>query len=268
MTDVSTPTGGIAVTPDILRAKVEDIAKLDEQLDAASGSEAAGKRALGNALAKEYENAWKGNADNLVEAIQKISDPQQLAGVYTGIISSLQDSFRTQIDEYLTKEVEARSENREQVDPAQIQEWTEARKVLMEQYKALRNILEMFEQDISGIPEPKKRTGARGKRGKRVLQGFDWFIDDEPRTEHQNSMSSIANTVCAPLGWKTADLRSFLEENGVDLQNPEDEFSIMLPDPVNKKLSWKRRPVSLDEDPEEDDDDDDDIDDDDDNGVE
>lgn len=255
MTDTATPTGGIAVTPDILRQKVEEIAQVDEQLDAASGSEAAGKRALGNALAKEYESDWKQNADNLIAAIQKVDDPAKLAGIYTGIRDALADNFRTSVDEYLQAEVDSNKENRETVAPEQIAEWTESRKTLMEQYKALRGILELFEQDISGIPEPKKRTGARGPRGPRVLSGFDWFIDGEPRTESQNTLSSIANTVCSPLGWKTADLRNFLSEAGVDLQNPPSEYEIQLPDPVNKKLSWKVRPVSLDDAAEEDDDD-------------
>jgi len=254
-----TTGGGIAVSPDILRAKVEEIAQIDEQLDAASGSESAGKRALGNALAKEHENVWKPTADSLTTEFGKVTDPAQLAGVYNGIIQAMRDSFATQVDEYLAKEVEARTETREQVSPEQIAEWTETRKTLMNQYKALYGILEMFEQDISGIPEPRKRTGARGKRGKRIFQGFDWFIDDEPRTEHQNTLSSIANTITdKAFGWKTPELRNFLTEQGIDLDNPPAEGSVMLPDPVNKKLSWKQKPISLEGSEEEFDEDDDD----------
>jgi len=263
-----TTGGGIAVSPDILRAKVEEIAQIDEQLDAASGSESAGKRALGNALAKEHEAVWKVTADNLTTEFGKISDPAQLAGVYNGIIQSMRDSFAAQVDEYLSGEVEKRDENKPEVAPEQIQEWTSTRKTLMDQYKALLGILEMFEQDVSGIPVPRKRTGARGKRGKRIFQGFDWFIDDEPRTEHQNTLSSIANTITdKAFGWKTPELRNFLTEQGIDLDNPPAEGSVMLPDPVNKKLSWKQKPISL-EGSEEFDDDDDVDDDDDDNGEE
>jgi len=248
-----TTGGGIAVTPEVLRAKVEEIAQIDEQLDAASGSESAGKRALGNALAKEHEPVWKATGDSLAEEFGKISDPAQLAGVYNGILQVMHDNFRTQVDEYLAEEVSKRDENKVEVAPEQIQEWTETRKTLMNQYKALHGILEMFEQDISGIPEPRKRTGARGKRGKRIFQGFDWFVDDEPRSESQNTLSSIANTITdKALGWKTPELRNFLTEQGIDLNNPPAEGSVMLPDPVNKKISWKQKPISLEGSEEED----------------
>jgi hypothetical protein len=239
MTDTAT---GISVTPDILRGVVNEIAQLDEQLDAASGSESAGKRALGNALASENEHLWKQNVDGLIEGISQYEDIAVLAGVYSGIKDSLDKAFKAKVDEYLTAEAKMRSDNRPQVSAEQIQEWTDARKKLIEHYKAIKGILDLFEQDTSGIPEPKKRSGARGKRGPRVLTGYDWFVDGEKRTDTQNSLSSIANTVCTPLGWKTADLRSFLEENGINLQTPPEEFEVDLPDPVNKKLSARLNP--------------------------
>ena len=241
MTDVSS---GISVSPEILREKVAEIAQLDEQLDAASGSESAGKRAIQNALAAENEEGWRGVTDQLSAELNKYSDDvPKLVGLYSGITSTLSGEFKSKVDEFLAAEVKTRETNREQVSPEQISEWTEARKQLMEQYKALRGILELFEQDISGIEEPKKRSGARGPRGPRVLTGYDWFIDGEKRTDTQNSMSSIANTVCTPLGWKTADLRNWLTEQlGVDLENAPAEFEFTLPDPVNKKIAASLNP--------------------------
>ena len=246
MTDTVVPTGGIELSPEMLRAKVEEIAQLDEQLDAASGSEAAGVRSLGKALSDQYSEAWKPNADKLVETINNFSDePEKLAGIYKGIVNTLSDTFKTRVDEYLKAEVDANKENRPKVSSEQVAEWTEARKTLMEQYKAIYGILELFEQDVSAIPKPKSRVGARGKRGKQVLRGFDFAIDGVPRTEKQNTLSSIANQVMSPLNWKTPELINFLKENGVDTENPPNEYTIMLPDPVNKELSWKVRPVSL-----------------------
>src|SRR5215831_17325772 len=139
-----TESGSLAISPDILREKVEELAQLDEQLDAASGSESAGKRALGNSLAKDYEKDWKGDAESLIAEFNKIEDPEKLAGVYNGIVSAMHDNFREKVDEYLTSEVAKRNENREQVSPEQIQEWNEARKVLMDHYKALKEILVMI----------------------------------------------------------------------------------------------------------------------------
>jgi hypothetical protein len=267
MSDTSSG-GGISVSPDLLREKVSEIAQLDEQLDAASGSETAGKRALGNRLAEQYESDWSTNADNLVSALKGIEDPEKLAGVFKGIIKSLNDNFSTSVDEYLAEQVKAQEEiQTEKPSDEQVAQWTQARKDLMEEYKALAGILKLFKQDISGIPEPKKRTGARGKRGKRVFQGFDWFIDGEPRPEKSNTLSNIANTVCAPLGWKTPELRQFLADQGIDLEHPPSEFEVDLPDPVNKKLSAKLRTPSLADDDEEVEEDDE-LEEDDDNGTE
>jgi hypothetical protein len=225
---------GISVTPEKLQEKYNEIKELDEQLDAASGSESAGKRALGNQLASEYETQWKKSADNLVNTLQKIEDPSQKAGVFTGILNHVNSILKEEIDNFLAAEVATRQSEMVPVSAEDLQALTDSRKTNVEQYRALRQILEMFGQDVSTIPEPKKRTGARGKRGPRVLTGFDFAIDGAVRSSSQNNLSSIANTVTSDLNWKTIDLRNFLEEKlaetGHSLQNPPVEgFEFTLP---------------------------------------
>jgi hypothetical protein len=220
---------GISVTLDSLRDKYSEIETIDQQLDAASGSESAGKRALVNALVAENENVWKKPADSLVNSLNKIEDVAIRTAAFHGVVKALNDSFKDQIEEFLAKEVEARKSDAVVVPPEEIETLSTSRKNLVEQYKALRNILEMFGQDVTTVPEPKKRTGARGKRGPRVLQGYNYSIDGKERSASQNSLSSIANTVCSDLGWKTVDLRNFLTEQGIDLTDPPETFSVTLP---------------------------------------
>lgn len=220
---------GISVTPDTLRAKFDEIDAIDSKLDSVSGGADSGKRALANQIASETSASWKKVADNLVTNLGKIEDPNDLTGAVTGLIKAVNDSFKESIDKYLTEQVEARKSDAPAVSDSEIDELTSSRKELVDQYKALRQILEMFGNDVSAIPEPKKRTGSRGKRGPRVLTNYSFSVDGKERTSSQNSLSSIANTVCSDLNWKTLDLKNWLGEQGLDFQNPPEEFSYTLP---------------------------------------
>ena len=256
MTDTDTAGPSLSVDPQMLIDMRAEIDKLDEQLDAASGSEVAGMRALKNSLATDNEGVWKELADKVKESLHKIEETQDysvLVGVYSGIITSLNDEFKTKVDEYATTEANARKSQQTEVPAEKIKEMNDERKVLVEQFKALKGILKMFKFDVDDIKDPKKRTGARGKRGPRVLQNYDFYIDGQPRTRSQNSLSSIANVVCEPLGWKTPDLRNFIEEQEWDgekisLENPPTEFEVRLPDPVNKTLRAQFAPPQREED--------------------
>jgi hypothetical protein len=221
---------GISVTPDTLRAKFGEIQVIDEKLDAVSGGADSGKRALANQIAAETSGSWKKDADKVIALFQKNQeDPNLLVGYVTGFIKEINDNFKESIDKFLTEQVEARKNDAPVVSDDEVAGLTTDRKELVEQYKVLRQILEMFGHDVSTIPEPKKRTGSRGKRGPRVLTNFSFSIDGKERTSSQNSLSSIANTVCADLNWKTADLKNWLAEQGLDFQNPEDSWEFTLP---------------------------------------
>jgi hypothetical protein len=245
---------GISVTIDSLKEKSDEILAIDEKLDAASGSEDAGKRALANSLASEYASVWKSPADKMVTSISKIEDMEQRAAAFTGVVKSLQEAFKKEVDSFLEETVKARQADNptETLSEDELNSLSESRKTLVEQFRALKNILDMFGQDTSVVPDPKKRTGSRGKRGPRVLTDYDYFIDGVARSKSQNSLSSIANTVCADLGWKTADLRSFLTDKGIDLTNPPAEFEVQLPtDPPKTFKAVKGEPAASDDDDEE-----------------
>jgi hypothetical protein len=233
MSDVDVSDAGISVTPDKLRAKLAEIEEIDQKLDAASGSEAAGRRALANQLASQYETDWKKPADQITSALNKSEDdPEKVAAIFYGIVNSLTKEFKQQIDAYLDQQVQENKVEQVTLTSEELDKLQKDRKENVDQYRALRQILEMFGQDVSGIAVPKVRTGARGPRGPRVLQGYEFYIDGKLR--EKTSISILANTVTSDLNWKTNDLRNFLNEKLAETGNsledpPEDGFEFELP---------------------------------------
>jgi hypothetical protein len=227
--------GGLSVTPEKLKAKLAEIEEIDQQLDAASGSEAAGRRALANQLA-ESNKEWKKPADQIIAQLNKTEDPDDQAAIFYGIVNSLTKEFKTKIDAYLDQQVQENKVEQVTLTAEELNKLQSDRRENVDQYRALRTILEMFGSDVSGIKEPKKRTGSRGPRGPQVLKNWEFYIDGKHRPD--TSLSIIANTVTSgdPLNWKTADLRNFLNEKlaetGHSLENPptdEDGFEFELP---------------------------------------
>lgn len=229
MTSSANPMEGISVTPEALRAKVNEILELDEQLAAASGSTALGKRALANSITSEREGVWRELVDAVVNKIAEAeSDNEALVALVTALDKGVTDRFGKQVDEFLQAQVEANSSEQIKLSDDELQNLTNHAKELRKQEKALREILVMFGMNVDDIPEPKRLTGSRGKRGPRVFSRYNYSVDGQPRTESQNSLSSIANTV-APDDWNTPKLREFISSQGIDINNPPDEWSVTLP---------------------------------------
>lgn len=236
MTDTDTSGGGISVTPDKLKAKLTEINQIDEQLDAASGSEQAGRRALANQYADQYKTQWVKPAEQITNVLKNTEDQEEVAAIFYGIVNSLSKEFKTKIDAFLDNQVQENKVDSPKLNDEEIQTLQKERREAVDQYRALRQILEMFGSDVSGIAEPKKMTGSRGKRGPKVLENYVFFIDDKERPG--SSLSILANTVTSDLKWKTNDLRNFLNEklaefgDGFSLENPpggEDGFEVTLP---------------------------------------
>lgn len=246
MAKTATPAdSGLSVDLGMLRSKYDEISTIDEKLAAASGNEAAGKRALANKIAEETSSTWNDTVTEMVNALSSIDDITALTGAVTGLRSKLNESFSKKIDEHLSKLVsEQKPDEAEKLSAEETESLISNRRALVDQYKALRAMLDLFGFDVDSVPEPKKMTGARGKRGPRVFKNFQFSIDDKELTANQNSLSAIANNMCKDLGWKVKDLHNFLSEQGIDIQNPPDEFEVTLPDPNGKKLSAKKYEVS------------------------
>lgn len=250
MTDTmnETTAGGINVTVDALAEKYREIQEIDEQLAAASGSTNLGKRALANSLTAENEQAWKEIADAVVSRINSVENIEVRVALVTGIANAVDKAFGKAVDDYLEAKVKENALAKgEKVSDEQIQALTEQARLLRGQFNALKEILVMFQQDVSSVPEPKRLSGARGKRGPRTLAKYNYSINGTPRTESQNNLSSISSTLLSsPVkvlkdlitekGQQVNDDGEFFGDLGVDLGNPPERFGVMLPTEPPKKL--------------------------------
>lgn len=243
---------GISVNVDLLMNKYREIAAIDEKLD--SITDAGGKRAIANAIVDETKDSWEKPVTSVIASLTGISDDRVLVGSYTALVKALRESFNERVDKFLTEQKESQGTEVVQLSADEISALTTQRRQLNEEFKALEQVLELFDMDTSNVPRPKKRTGSRGKRGPRVFSKYVFSIDGTERTASQNSLSSIANTVCKGEGfendWKSGDLRTFLSEQGIDLTNPPDSFSVTLPN--GKVLSAQKQEAGEDEEEEED----------------
>jgi hypothetical protein len=240
MTD--TATQGLNVNPDQLRAVLKQIVELDEQLAAASGSDALGKRAYLNNLVETHKGNFEGFMNQVVEHLRTnlSENPEVLAAAVTGLDQAITKAFGEQVNKLASDYVEANKTETPEVSTEQITEWENQRRELTKRYHALRGVLEMFEFDVSDIDEPKKMSGSRGPRGPRVLSNFDYIVNGKPRTKSQNTLSSIAATVFKDTKFSSAKtLREELARQGLDLKNPPDEweYDIAIGDDKSVKLA-------------------------------
>lgn len=234
-----TASQGISVNVGMLQSKYDEISEIDEKLDAASGNEQAGKRALSNRIAEETKSQWEDPVSNIVSSFNQIEDLTVLIGAINGLQKLLKDNFGEKTEAYLKEQVEASKKDAPQVSADEVEQLLNNRKDLVNQYRALKNMLDVFGIDSSSVPEPKKMTGSRGKRGPRVLTNYAFSIDGKELSASQNSLSAVANNICKDIagGWKVKDLREFLTAQGIDLTNPPSEFEVTLPN--NKVLGAK-----------------------------
>jgi len=228
---------GIQVSPEILQAKYDEIAELDDRIDAASGGKNAGRTALAN----KYAEANKETIDKLFEQLVELlnnSEEDAKAGIYRGLTKKLNETFSEPTNEYLDKQVEAnKTTATEVVTPEQITEMSTQRKQLKSEYDALRNILELFGESVPAIKEaianiktPKKLTGARGPR---AMSRFQFIVDGNKLAPSENTLSKVAELVgFQPIneeGGKIKTARKQLTENLIEQKfnpkEPDDEWS-------------------------------------------
>lgn len=218
---------GIQVDKDALREKAAEIANLDATLDAQSGSKSAGKRAVINSLVNSSAN------NEFVESVvQKLSDfsEEELYATFHALVSGLENEFQDSADQFIETEVEKKSEEQaEKLSDEEIQQVSEERKEKVQEFKALKNILEMFGQDVDDIPDPKTRRGSRGPRGPRTLSKFQYRINETDLEPEVNSLATVAKLSG---NVKVKDLKEHITEQGVDLKNPPANWEAELPNGV------------------------------------
>jgi hypothetical protein len=230
---------GSAVTIDIsqLEGLSSEIGTIDTQISAATGSEAAIKKATAERLASENSDQVDGIVTQVVTELRKLP-VNVLVGVVDSIGDSIDDEFSAPINEFLKEEV-AKVTAGSKEDVAGLRE---NRKAKVEEFRALKTILETFQIDTSSVPEPKRSAG-RSSSGGASKTGLNkdryrFTLDGKDRPDSQNSISSLAfyatpgcgegSTEEKPEKWSTAQLKEYLASNGVNF-GADDEFSVTLP---------------------------------------
>lgn len=214
---------GVSVSPDTLREKYNEITSIDEWLDSVSGGTSAGKTAIRNALIKENEATIGNMVDQIVKFLTD-KDETVKAGVFFGVSKALADQVGTGAEAFLTAQAEANKSTTEQVSASDedITSRRAERKELVNQFNALKGILEMFgkQDEIADIPDPKVLRGAikGAKRAPRKINLMAFSVDGNAVSADQNSLSGVA----ALVGIKAKELRAALTEAGIDLKNPSD----------------------------------------------
>lgn len=197
------------------------IASLDENLDSVQDAESAGKRKVTNDLVDAQKDTWGPFVENAIEQLKEM-DTEALVGVYNGILRALRAEFDATSTEYVTTRVEAQPKTEKpDVSEEQLKEWQAQRSTLYAQIKQIVELAKgMLDEDWE-MPAP--RRGSRGKRGKRALSFYNWFIDGTAVTDDSNTPAGVAKL----LGFdKAAEFTKVLKEAEIDTRKPPAEFEV------------------------------------------
>lgn len=236
----------VTVSPDALRAKYEEIAELDITIDASTGGKAAGKRAVRNTVKAETEDSWSKPVSQIEKLLGGIEDDRVLAGTLAAFGDVLKN-FSERAEAFVSQEVESQKSDVEPVSDAEVSNLLEQRKALVEQYNALRGILELFAATnpefasaLEQIPTVSNRRGTSGGKRPREISMFTLSVDGEVQTDA--TISSIA----ASESVETKALKEHLAGQGVDLSKKglegKDSFEATLPS--GKTLTGTRTHVT------------------------
>lgn len=229
------------------------INEIDEKLDSAGDQKAAGKRKITNELIEESKETWEPVVNRLVEQLSEAPVEIQI-GVYYGIVRGLNNKFSANLASEVEKIVEA------QPKPEVVELSAEEVKLLSETrselYKKLKTLIETANNfgEGDGMELPKRRTGAKGKRGPRAITFFSWSVDGED-VENLKAVVDLYDQY-----EKVSALTKAMREAKINLTKPEDRIEFTLPD--GKVLVGIRTATPVESDDSEDDDDSDDEDDD------
>jgi len=219
---------GIQVDKESLVAKKREIDEMDVVLDAQSGSKSAGKRAVINSL------ETRGNTDftnSVVDKLLENFEDEELIATYFTLVSALEESLKEDAEIFVDARVKEGSvSNAEKLSDAELVDLAAKRKSAVEEFKALKNILEMFGQDVDDISVPKTRRGSRGPRGPRTLSKYQYQVNETVLEPSVNSLSTVAK-LCGH-DTKVKELRTHIESQGIDLKSPPAEWEAELPHEV------------------------------------
>lgn len=224
----------------------EQLAKLDELLDAATGdAETAGKRKITNELIEASKAAWTPISESLTSQLSAANEDVRI-GVFYGLLRDLQKTFGDSVSKLVDDKVAALPKPAKvEVSDDQLKEMQENRSAL---YKKITTLIEMaksFDQAEGMVDPPKRRANKGAKAGPRAISFVNWFIDDK---EYENLTAIIKEYGQYE---KTVDLRNAMKEKGIDLKNPPARFEFTMPDGKTLVGTYTPPAPSADDDDEE-----------------
>lgn len=264
MSTTEAPTPDTMVKPsvdvDYLQYLAKQISALDERISAASGSEQAIRNSVVSSITAEHSNDVQQVLDGFLPAFRNLPIEVQI-GFMERVGDVVEADFGAPMQELIDARVKVISESaKTDVNPIK-----EQRKKALETFDAMKLVLETMGHDTSSVAEPKRRVGGGRGSGRSAsssaqrtglnTERYRYQLDGKNLPPSQNSLSSAAyygtmgctGTKEAPARWGVAQLKEFLESNGVNHDVPgkgQDTFSVQLPsvDPEKpgKKLSARR----------------------------
>ena len=230
----------------------DEIGEIDVVLDSLSGAQSAGKRAVLNRLVKAVESNVEAVLNKLDEQVfAGISDDDVFAGMFAGVLRGLEARYEKRQDEILASKSEEIKQATPELSEDQIKEYNDRRKDLVTKFKATKEIFKTFGMPgVEEVADPKRRTGAHGKRGPRAITQFTWSVDGARQNPQTDTLAGVASEN----GYENAKaLRDAMKAAGLDLKEPGDRIEF--------ELSNGKQLVGVKVDHSEDSDDDDDADD-------
>lgn len=232
----------IQISAEELSGLAEQIAKLDTKIASASGSDTAARKAFIEELITKNADRVDGTVTGLIEQLAEV-DIAVLVGLVTRLEERMKAELTPKVDAYVDVEFpKTQTGTKEEVGALR-----EARKELLTQFKALREVLNTFKIDTSGIPDPKRSGGGRpsgsgGGKGSKTgenKEGYRYLIDGKGRPPSQNSFSSLAfyATIGVPAAvkdgtdrerWGAPELKDFLVKAGIKF-GEDDTWEAKLP---------------------------------------
>lgn len=207
----------------MLEEKFAEIAAIDEKLDAGTGR---GHIALGNQILADTASVWGEFADQVTSKVDELSDDERI-----GLVIHLDKAFSA-----LRREVnDTLKERAEQTDSEPISDDEKARlyedrKTLVEQFNAIKTMLEAFNNEIPEHLSVRNKSAASGNRGPNVVSQFQYAIDGEALSKDNNSLAYITKNFTN--FDKTKELKDYIKETaGVVLKKGEvpNEWKVDLP---------------------------------------
>lgn len=224
-----------------LQEIAEEIKEIDTKIAAATGTDAAARKAVMEQAATEHSD----DVDKEFKRIVAYFDKQENAALLVGLVSKVEQFLKEQLKERIDAYVEEQLKN-QAGDKIDVEALREARKALVTKDQAVRSILTASGWDLSDAPESPKRSAGRGTSGGagarsgKNKEGYVFYMDGKRRPSSQNALSSLAFYSTTHLNdagekvddakahWTTERLKGFLGEQGV-LYGEDDKWEISLP---------------------------------------